>query len=447
GALSVTVNGGTGPIDYYWSEGSTTTSITSLMAGIYEVSVVDAAGCIVTDWYYLDEPDTLKLYGWVWDVSCNNGTDGSIDVSVSGGTSNYIYAWSNGSTEQSLNGVGAGVYSITVMDANGCWETAWDTITEPSTPVSVIAVSMEVSCKDGSDGSASATAAGGTGGYTYEWNTAAQTQSIANLSAANYTVTATDANGCKAGVATAVGEPSTSVTVAVTADDASCNGADDGSISASGGGGTGTLSYAWSTGATGSSIGSLAPGNYGVTVMDDNSCSATGTAAISQPDSLILTMGKTDESDSTANDGTASADLTGGTKPYTYSWSNGATKDSLTGLDAGTYTVTAADANGCSKISSVTVDVFVGIFGNYPSAVFNVYPNPNNGKFFITMSQVVTGDASIEVYNILGEHMKSIKPTIGTKTFIDLGIVPEGTYLIRVITKTGSYTERVYITN
>ena len=134
-------------------------------------------------------------------MSCNGGSDGSIDLTVSGGTAPYTYSWNDAgsSTTQDINSLPIGTYTVTVTDDNGCTATETVTITEP-TSLSLSSTQINVSCNGGSDGSIDLSVAGGTAPYTYSWDDAGSstTQDIGSLPIGTYTVTVTDDNSCTA---------------------------------------------------------------------------------------------------------------------------------------------------------------------------------------------------------------------------------------------------------
>ncbi|HNP99253.1 MAG TPA: hypothetical protein PKK99_09370, partial [Bacteroidia bacterium] len=132
GSIDLTVSGGTSPYSYSWSGGQTTEDLTGLLAGTNSVTVTDANGCTTTASATITEPTAISLSTTQVDVSCNGGNNGSIDLSVSGGTPGYTYSWSNSETTEDISGLVAGPYSVTVVDANGCSATTSATITEPA---------------------------------------------------------------------------------------------------------------------------------------------------------------------------------------------------------------------------------------------------------------------------------------------------------------------------
>ena len=126
GAISVSVSGGNAPLTYAWSDGSTLQNRTLLSSGNYTLTVSDNNGCTSTASTEILRPSPLlvSIAGShptcpiVSDAPLNQ--DGSVSISVSGGTPSYTYAWSNGATTQNLSGLSGGTFSVTVTDTNGC---------------------------------------------------------------------------------------------------------------------------------------------------------------------------------------------------------------------------------------------------------------------------------------------------------------------------------------
>ena len=357
GSATANATGGTAPYTYLWSNTATTASIVGVAAGTYDVTITDANGCTDTSSVTITEPTALVASSLVdSNASCNGGSDGSATASATGGTAPYTYLWSNAATTASIVGVAAGTYNITITDANGCTDTSSVTITEPASLAAASVVDSNASCNGGSDGSATASATGGTAPYTYLWSNSATTASIVGVAAGTYNVTITDANGCTDTSSVTITEPTTLVASSLVDSNASCNGGSDGSATASATGGTAPYTYLWSNAATTASIVGVAAGTYNVTITDANGCTDTSSVTITEPASLAAaSVVDSNASCNGGSDGSATANATGGTTPYTYLWSNAATTASIVGVAAGTYNVTITDANGCTDTSSVTI--------------------------------------------------------------------------------------------
>jgi hypothetical protein len=182
---------------YSWSNGSTLEDISSLIAGSYSVVVTDANGCSSTsNSYTITEPNSIQNTASVTSVSCFGSNDGSIDITVSGGTSPYSYFWSNGATTQNVVSLLAGSYSVVVTDANGCSFTSISyTITEPNS-IQNTAVVTSASCFGSNDGSIDITVSGGLSTYSYIWSNGDVTEDVSGLVTGMYVVQITDNSGC-----------------------------------------------------------------------------------------------------------------------------------------------------------------------------------------------------------------------------------------------------------
>ncbi|MDW8273597.1 MAG: GEVED domain-containing protein [Chitinophagales bacterium] len=195
GSITANVTGGTGAYTYNWSNGASNTSntITQLNADVYSLTVTDANGCIATISDTILQPPAIQISSSKTNVACFGGSTGSINITVSGGTPQYTYLWSNNATTQNVSGLTAGVYTVTVRDANGCTATKNDTIRQPSAPLSATSTSTDQI--GNTSGSITVTVSGGTPGYQYNWSNGATTKDI-TANAGIYTVTITDANNC-----------------------------------------------------------------------------------------------------------------------------------------------------------------------------------------------------------------------------------------------------------
>ena len=193
--LTATVSGGTAPFGYLWSNGDTTATISGLMAGSYGVTVTDANGCAVSDGTQVTAPAIIALVADGMGENCPGDEDGSIDLMVSGGTEPYSYLWSTGATTQDISGLAAGVYSVTVTDANGCDEETTGTVA-PGESFTVM-IANDTVCPIG-EATLTATVEGAEGSLDYLWSTGDTTASITITPGmtTTYSVTVTDENGC-----------------------------------------------------------------------------------------------------------------------------------------------------------------------------------------------------------------------------------------------------------
>ena len=365
GEIDLTVSGGTAPYSYLWSTGSSAEDQAELSAGSYQVTVTDDNGCSVSGVISLSEPAALSCERIEpTDATGAGFTNGSVDVTVSGGTAPYSYEWNTGVQSQDLIGVGAGTYSVTITDDNGCQTSCSATVNEPSA-ISCEVTAEAVSCYEGEDGGLEVTGSGGSGAYEYSLNETDYTtnNSFTGLSAGIYTIFVRDANETAAVSSCQVEIPEPSeLLVEQTGRAISCNGLTDGEIDLTVSGGTAPYSYLWSTGSSAEDQAELSAGSYQVTVTDDNGCSVSGVISLSEPAALSCErIEPTDATGAGFTNGSVDVTVSGGTAPYSYEWNTGVQSQDLIGVGAGTYSVTITDDNGCQTSCSATV--------NEPSAI------------------------------------------------------------------------------
>jgi len=361
GNATVSVSGGTPGYTYLWSTtpAQSTATATGLAAGTYSVTVTDANTCTATTNVTITQPaQALSAVAIASNATCGLA-NGSVNLTVTGGTPSYTYAWSNAANTEDLANVTAGTYIVTITDAKNCLATASATVNSASGSTATITAQTNVSCYGTNTGSATVSISGGTPGYTYLWNTApAQTTATATgLAAGTYSVTVTDANTCTATAGVTITQPAQALTAMGTATQASC-GLANGAINLTVAGGTPLYSYAWSNGANTEDLVNVVAGTYTVTVMDAGGCSATATVTVNNIDGPVLSItAYTNVSCYEDYTGSVTVSVTGGTPGYNYLWNTvpAQTTATASGLSAGTYTVVVSDAGGCSASTSVTI--------------------------------------------------------------------------------------------
>ncbi|MBL0309246.1 MAG: gliding motility-associated C-terminal domain-containing protein [Bacteroidetes bacterium] len=294
-------------------------------------------------------------------VTCNGAATGKVKTIISG-TPPYSFVWSananTGNVDSAINLL-AGTYQVTVTDGSSCSGTASSIITEP-TALTFTNSGTPVSCFGGNDGTLSVTPSGGTGAYSYVWSNTDTTSDITALSAGNYSVTVTDANGCSSSASIPVDEPLAplaSGTTVVT--NLLCHGSGTGSIVLSISGGTVPYTYSWShnTSLNNATASSLSAGTYTVTITDARNCSLTETNSITEPSKITFNPPTiTHSSCGGVADGSIDINAVGGVGSYTYTWNGVSGGNPRTNLAGGNYTIVATDANNCTASTSVTIN-------------------------------------------------------------------------------------------
>jgi len=388
GTATVNASGGTGTLTYSWSGNpSTTATATSLCAGSYSCTITDASGCQNIVPVTITQPAVLALTSSSNPATCG-ASNGQASVVVSGGTSAYAYVWSpvpgGGQGTSTATLIPSGTYSVVVTDANGCSTNTSVIVSNSGAPTVSLASSGNPACNGACTGTATVSATGGVGTLTYSWtpNVSATATGSALCAGTAYTCYVTDANGCLSQQTVTLTQP-TVLSISASNTPTSCNSVCDGTATASPSGGTGAYTYSWSPNiSTLATATALCAGSYTCFVTDANGCPVQQIFGIAQPPPLVIASSSTKALCNGACSGTATANPSGGTGAYTYSWSpNIATTPTATALCAGSYTCTVKDANGCSQSQVVAV----------------VQPAPLSSAFNPTSSTCKLSNGSLQV--------------------------------------------------
>ena len=344
-------------------------TIPNLFAGTYRIILYNISNGISTDTsfsYTINQPLPIVLYATnISNVICNGGSDGEIELIASGGSPPLTYSWLNGLPNSPIvTGLSEGIYTCDIADTNGCSYSGNPmqiNITEPLELTPAI-TSVPVSCNGGSDGSFTITTSGGTPGYTYSLDGGTTTTNpvFSGLSVGTYLCTVTDANGCFQNKLVTIEEPS-QITANIVPTNVLCNGDATGSIIVSNVNGSNgpSYSFSWSNGSNDSINQNLYSGTYYLTISDNNGCTNIFTEIITEPAILSATMSFVNTSLNGLNDGNISANISGGTTPYLYSWSGpnsfSSSSSFINGLYAGIYILEITDGNGCQQTFTQTI--------------------------------------------------------------------------------------------
>ena len=403
-----TVSGGTPEYQYLWSNGIQNTSfLTDQPAGSYSLLVIDSYNCFALDSIVITEPSPLSLtLDSIRNVTCFGENTGYIEVSASGGVLDYNYSWNTNppTNGNSLSNSEAGTYEVTVFDGYGCELSEIYTISEPLEALSLSTDTIiDVECPGDNNGSITVSASGGTGPYTYQWNTAPiQTgPSVTNLTPGTYQVILSDSLGCTLIQNFTIGLLVNPLQANVSSKtNVACHGDSTGSAAITLSGGSGPFTYLWTPGNyTTSSVTGLSAGNYSVAINDLGSCAQSITVAltIDQPsDSISISLSSPltngfNLSCYQSNDGSISSTIAGGTSPYNIEWSgpNGFNSSSPnpSSLSAGLYTVLVEDQNNCSRSDTIRLtqpDEIIIDFVMTPATCPT--PGSNDGSILLSVS-------------------------------------------------------------
>lgn len=336
--------------------------------------------------------------------SCENGANGTIDISGLDACLPAVYTWSHdpGSNTPLQTSLAPGLYTVTVTDTKGRSVAA--TIQVPDAlPPQLTPVSHPVICGDTLGGSAAVVAEGSAGPYSFDWNPGTDSL-LTGLAAGAYPVTVTDAQGCTAAATVSV-DLQGSLNVDIQVDAISCPGAADGSLSVLPANGKAPYAWLWNDGAQGPTLAPLGPGIYQGTVTDAFGCKIQWFLPLSDPDALAFTgiVGPA-SGPQVADGGIALDSLGGGSAPYSVSWSNGMNGFILNGLLPGTYTAMLTDANGCTLSKSFVVPFTSGM-SDINERIFDcrLFPNPSVGAIYI--SGTGEGEMHLELFDASGRSV------------------------------------------
>ena len=375
GSIDLTVNGGVAPFTYLWSNGDVTEDLNEIPAGSYDVIVTDSNGCTSTRIMSLSEPlSALALTETHTDALCIGGDQGTIDLTVAGGTPDYTYLWNNNEIAEDIIDLVPGVYTGQVTDGNGCIDSISIEILDPSNTMELSIVETDVSCFEGEDGALDLTVVGGAAPYSFDWSNTEASEDLSGLLTGNYFVIVTDANTCESFISGFVDQPDAALSASDVVTSVICNSDSTGVIDITTSGGTLPYSFDWDNGSIDEDIDSLPAGTYTLVITDDNLCTDTNTYIVNEPLALVLGSDLTDATCFGDNDGVIDLTPAGGVAPYNYQWSNDSTTQDLDSLIAGDYTLVLTDDNLCTAEVTLTI--------NEPLAPISVTADSSNISCF-----------------------------------------------------------------
>lgn len=359
-AIASVTSGGYPPYTYSWSQaGHGNNPVASNLApGAITVTITDSHGCTATASGTVSSVPSLNASITKTDDVCFHSRRGSAIVHVSGGIVPYTYIWNNLVTDTGNMAISAGTYSVTVTDNNGCTVTASTVVNGP--PQLIMSYTdQKIKCYGANTGSFNITVSGGTPAYTYTWNQpSASGSNPTGLAPGDYAFTVTDANGCSVLGEDTLTQPASALSALTSHTNVNCHGGSDGTVTINLSGGTPPYTYLGNPIPAGTTtLTGLPAGTYAGNIIDSNSCTVAVSETITEPGVQSLTLTPVANTCFGGTAGSITATFVNGTGNITYNWNPGGNQPSpYTGLAAGTYTVTATDANNCTASGSTTVN-------------------------------------------------------------------------------------------
>jgi gliding motility-associated-like protein len=380
GEITVFASGGTGTPSYSWTDSPfTLPEISGLPGGSYTVTAEDENGCQVSESIFVMEPDPLVINETVTHVQCGV-SPGSCSVAVSGGNGGYEYTWDGyPSTGPSLTGLGQGMYTVSVQDAEGCADQSSMMVNIVNSLSVSISEDIPITCFGEHNARLTAQCVNGFAPLEYHWNPVdSTTSSITNLPSGIYSVQVTDKWGCSGTTSHQVIEPDPMV-LNYSISDVSCYEGENGQVTVQADGGTEPYNYIWQGLGTGETMSQLSTGWYNLIVNDSHNCTQSDSVFVGQPATpLQFNLTKQNITCFGKDDGQIRAIAYGGTAPYAYAWTAGdeiSNDTSINNLPEGFYSLHIMDDKGCATDTTVIIQqpapIIVDFMSTNPTCIGN----------------------------------------------------------------------------
>jgi len=364
GIVTANPSGGTAPFSYSWANPiSTNQTVNNLCSGDYTLTLTDANLCQIVQTVTLTDAPAISLNPAITPATCGSN-NGSINAVAVAGVAPYTYNWLAPvpiaqATNSNVIGLGAGVYTVTVTDANLCSSTIVVPLSNSNGPSGATITSTNVTCNGVCNGAADVSnAVGGTAPYVLSWiNPVSASTAISSLCAGTYTAKIEDANNCLFFQSEVITEPQ-SIDDNEIITSAVCLGNCNGAISVAPTGGNGGYTYLWGNGGLTSSVSGICPGTISLTITDLLGCNYVTTYTVPSITTITSSTFATNNSCFGNCNGTLLAtNVAGGLPPYTFNWSDPAGQSTAmaTALCNGNYSVTITDGNGCSNVIPASI--------------------------------------------------------------------------------------------
>ncbi len=412
-------------VTYEWQDGSTSPGYQFSATGNYSVTVTDLTGCMEIRSCHIEFVN-ISASTITYNISCTGMTDGRITAIPSGGHSPYLYSWGTSpeETTQTITGLDVGTYSVTVTENSGCTAETSATLNEPL-PLTIAVTGIgNISCYGFDDGTVTIYP-NGTAPYDIVWSDPSVSGLVpVGMAPGQYSFTVTDANGCFGDGSVTI-EDVEDLVVSGTHNEIECFGYNTGEINMTVNGGVLPYYYNWSNGQMTRNLFGVPAGTYIITVTDSHSCSVASSFTITQPEELVTVINSLDVACYGDNTGQVLLNVTGGTFPFSYEWSNGSGSQSLTDVYYGMYIVTVTDAHGCIAYDYAQIyQPSFPLHGEINHADVRCFGEGNGGADLTVTGGTSpyvfewnSGEISEDIYNLIpGIYMVSITDFNGCVT-------------------------------
>ncbi len=448
--VDIKVEGGTSPYSYFWSNGAISEDQFGIEAGLYQLTVSDFNSCsAIIDNILINEPDPIQIsVADIINVNCLGSTEGAVAVNVEGGNGNYIYNWgiSDGddSDKNSLEDLGPGLYSVTVVDEFDCKSSAFSLeVVNEDIPINVdLLLDQEVDCHGDSTGQLTATVSDASLPLDFNWSSGDKnvinelSDTISQLISGSYNLTVTDGEGC-VGIADSIliESPLTIIHSVEEKINNDCWDDSNGLISLGVSGGQSPYEIKWNNGLDGFQIEKLETGVYNATITDELGCmTLVNPISILSPDTIRFNASVIPEVSTSS--GEIELNPRGGTPPYSFVWGNPISfvnGPRASGLEAGNYTVTIEDARSCTIDTAIIVTKPTSLSEMSSNISISVYPNPTDSKLYVKVVDVQV--QYLELINLEGMSIHKLsldQDTYSNFIQLDINDVLPGLYLLKI---------------
>jgi len=356
GSISVIAGKGLKPFNYSWNiptSNQNESSISNLTPGTYIVTVTDGLHCSTQVSTQVNEPEPLNAVLTLQNTKCDIA-DGYVKVQVNGGTSPYTYLWNTGSTKDSIGGLDAGIYSVTIKDKNGCSVDKTISVNTLNAPQIIIESIKSPSCYGFNDGQILVSGNDGSGSYSFAWSNGSSTKIITDLSSGSYTLTLSDSKACKSIQTIVLNQPSP-LTVVPEITSPGCS-LSNGSVLLNCNGGTKPYTIKWENASNSLYLQNVTAGVYRAVVTDINGCSKKVQANVNDLNAPKVDILNVININCSGTGGAIYTAISGGTGNLSIQWSDGSNDKDLKGVAQGFYSLMVSDANNCRGTNGAQVD-------------------------------------------------------------------------------------------